>query len=588
MQSTPRAPTSHRATISRASGAYSRKRAVTACQVCRARRTKCDQQRPSCSFCLSIGAECTFQPADHSTFDQASLAIIDRLERMEQKLDGLPHLSPQQPRQNPWSEGQPRESRDQSGPGLWASKELLFPQNLDAVLRWRIFQELAPVPPVESPHETPMTPTQQPLSILSGDLDPTACNRWVDNFFAFVHVKNPILDEWSTQRLVRQICLEGPGWNAPSCLALLVCANGALARHLRDVRLLMDEPDAQVALALFDAAQKRLGPSLVSGGLVSAQCAFLSGVMLMSLLRPLDAWRMFVHGLAICQGFKSSRRHASGHELETGDFTVAEQSITWSCWKSEQEVRSELDMPNVHAFMESSPQMLPEPPQGCNGQLERAWYFYLSEISLWRLEMEDRQQMERLVGEDYKGVLLTLSELGQRTLDQLDAWCNSLPPLVTITNYVRTSLQHGHCNDGERVEDEEDDVIRFVLRGRVTYVRELTSWPFLAEVMNGRADWTPETKKWSAKALESHLERLIVNRPGFYHRHHGTWLMLRTSARSAILLLAFSRLFPDSDLMPEKWRGLVSETISMLDHWSTEVFEMKRVVDIAQQLSSAL
>ena len=113
-------------------------------------------------------------------------------------------------------------------------------------------------------------------------------------------------------------------------------------------------------------------------------------------------------------------------------------------------------------------------------------------------------------------------------------------------------------------------------------------WPFLAEVMNGRADWTPETKKWSARALESHLERLIVNRPGFYHRHHGTWLMLRTSARSAILLLAFSRLFPDSDLMPDKWRGLVSDTISMLDHWSTEVFEMKRVVDIAQQLSSAL
>lgn len=37
---------------SRGTAAYPRKRAVTACQTCRARRTKCDNLKPKCSFCL--------------------------------------------------------------------------------------------------------------------------------------------------------------------------------------------------------------------------------------------------------------------------------------------------------------------------------------------------------------------------------------------------------------------------------------------------------------------------------------------------------------------------------------------------------
>ncbi|KAI3581688.1 nuclear protein, partial [Fusarium oxysporum f. sp. albedinis] len=59
------------------------KRATKACQVCRARRTKCDQQRPACSFCVKAGVECVFDLDERATFDQASLAIIDRLDRLE-------------------------------------------------------------------------------------------------------------------------------------------------------------------------------------------------------------------------------------------------------------------------------------------------------------------------------------------------------------------------------------------------------------------------------------------------------------------------------------------------------------------------
>lgn len=67
----------------RGTAAYPRKRAITACQVCRARRTKCDNLKPSCSFCLKSGAQCIQSSSDLSSFDPASLRILDRLDELE-------------------------------------------------------------------------------------------------------------------------------------------------------------------------------------------------------------------------------------------------------------------------------------------------------------------------------------------------------------------------------------------------------------------------------------------------------------------------------------------------------------------------
>ena len=39
---------------------FPRKRSVTACQLCRARKTKCDNQRPTCSKCMELSAGCVY------------------------------------------------------------------------------------------------------------------------------------------------------------------------------------------------------------------------------------------------------------------------------------------------------------------------------------------------------------------------------------------------------------------------------------------------------------------------------------------------------------------------------------------------
>src|SRR5690349_1166005 len=40
---------------------FPRKRSSTACQLCRTRKTKCDNERPSCSKCRELGSHCIYQ-----------------------------------------------------------------------------------------------------------------------------------------------------------------------------------------------------------------------------------------------------------------------------------------------------------------------------------------------------------------------------------------------------------------------------------------------------------------------------------------------------------------------------------------------
>ena len=49
---------------------YPRKRSVRACHLCRARKTKCDNVQPTCGFCASIGANCSYdgKQTDHSSY----------------------------------------------------------------------------------------------------------------------------------------------------------------------------------------------------------------------------------------------------------------------------------------------------------------------------------------------------------------------------------------------------------------------------------------------------------------------------------------------------------------------------------------
>lgn len=122
--------------------------------------------------------------------------------------------------------------------------------------------------------------------------------------------------------------------------------------------------------------------------------------------------------------------------------------------------------------------------------------------------------------------------------------------------------------------EEEDDVLKFVLRGHLLDCYEWMYFPFMAETLNyGRRGAIID--EYTRKGLEMSVERIRKNKPGFYHRHHGAWLMLRTCTRSALILLAARLSGIVEDLIPDGWKEAVLDAIDMLGFWEDEVADAR-------------
>ncbi|KAL7961107.1 hypothetical protein V8C34DRAFT_320341 [Trichoderma compactum] len=535
---------------------YPRKRANTACQVCRARKTKCDNKKPACSYCVSVGATCIQSPVDLSSFDPASLKILDRIDELERLLR---HVVPL--------------------PGAAdAAAPLLLPQRVDHILQWPAFQNSgahhhSPAS-FRAPPDAIATPPSGSAS-LAGliDMDSHRIYRLLDNFFLHIHCKNPILDEVLARRMVLNAFLDGIDWSPASCLALIICALGCIATPFGpsgETKLgTQTYNDSQI---FFQAAQKRIGILLVRSDIVGAQCLFLSGIYLMMVFQPVYAWRFFSQALAACQHFpflaRAQNLNTSLDAMEMGRQDTQEQAVYWSAWKSERELRQELDLPDfdiLHSGSTLYPPFFPAPPvapaespDGPDTETQRAraaWLFYLAEISLRRLT--SRLSREAL---DLRQRYASDSMLLDMLLDmmpeyeaQIREWSDSLPADLSIHTPV-----------------EEDGICRSVLRGRMINLFEQIYWPFVMASISAhtaRRPVKPAVAEFAKRGLETHMHQVHVNKPGFHHRHHGSMFMIRACTRSALVLLAAAKA---GCAMPTDWEDSVYKTVGMLAYWEDE------------------
>jgi hypothetical protein len=262
----------HKRPAPRGTASYPRKRAVTACQVCRARRTKCDNAKPACSFCVKVGATCVQAPVDLSSFDPASLQILQRLDDLEQLVRG---------------NGSNQEDNESGPTPVRLDRSQLFPCSADAILNWTSIKALSAQHKVNGPafpcsnRPIVQTTASPPLSVLD-EFEPHRIRVLLDNFFNYVHVKNPVLDEQKTRRTVNRVCLHGIDWSPDACLSLLVCALGTIATPLDGGYVQRGSEVYLSAESFFLAAKKRLGLVLGTSSLIEAQCMFLA----VSLLQP--------------------------------------------------------------------------------------------------------------------------------------------------------------------------------------------------------------------------------------------------------------------------------------------------------------
>ncbi|KAJ5392627.1 hypothetical protein N7509_008117 [Penicillium cosmopolitanum] len=345
---------------SRAAASYPRKRATQACQTCRLKRTK---------------------------FDSASLAILKRIDDLEALIQTKANDPPPVALPNVLCSSSSSSPND-----IWASgleqQTQLEPCfiNIEEVLKWPVFDdhEFDPRLYLLSPSDES---TVQPNLQTSVDLDLRVADHLVRSFFDNVHIFNPTLKEEDINEYVRSVQLNGIGWDAMSCLLLLIYANGSITTSFVrngqgvDSTLFRQSKEFLQGEAYFLAAQKRMGMLLCRGGVIEVQCFFLAGVYLMTTLRSVEAWRMFVQALACCEGFSILRTNDC-HEAAW----ETKQRVYWTCLKSELELRLELNLYQKNFLGLKYPTFFPSPPEELKSRDEAAWYFYLAEIALRRLE----------------------------------------------------------------------------------------------------------------------------------------------------------------------------------------------------------
>ncbi|KAH8809201.1 hypothetical protein F5884DRAFT_396765 [Xylogone sp. PMI_703] len=576
----------------RAKAAYPRKRAVQACRTCRLRRTKCDNERPACSSCVGLGIECTYQTGDPSTFDPASLAILARLDTLEELLRSTKQEHQNRHPESPLQQTSPKSSIAAAAAAAASSqsplstlRDLRYPSlertaesvpcyiNLEAVLAWPVFedQNFEGQLDLKQLLQSPDHPSSAPNTSVAADFENYAATQLLQQYLDNVHIFNPVLEETKVREYMRNACFNGLNWDSQSCLLLLICAIGSIMAPFErsspaagpNFRRSQEFLQAD---AFFFAAQKRMGLLLCRTGLTEAQCFFLAGVYLMCTLRPIEAWKMFVQALACCQAFSD---HGPARDQAHEEERQLQQRIYWTCFKSELELRLELNVHEKSVWDLTYPAFFPSPPKGLKSQGEAVWFFYLAEIALRRL---GNRILNYIYQHDSSNLSDSIDEATVNFEEQAAGWLSSLPPALKLDS-PDTNQDHA--------------ALKFILNGHLLDCYEMMYWPFVVDAIHGKLR-SATAESFARKGFVVCVQRIMKNESGFYHRHHGTWLMLRSCTRSALVLLAAARAPGLRGLLPADWEIAVYKVTVMLNYWKEESRDVMDRLHIIEKLQAGL
>lgn len=560
----------------RGTGAYERKRSVTACQVCRARRTKCDNKKPACSFCEKTGAKCVTVPTSYSAFDPASLKILERLDQIESLLESQSQGSVYNVARKHETVGNYNDIQRHDSD----MRQVFRPLQIVAseVLGWPVFgsQFELQANAIAVLRRKPPKPIQPSSSALESFLGNTsASNKLIANFIEHVHIKNPILELASLKRMVQHACLEGVGWDPESCLVLLVWALGAISTPFLQPPRACDQESLELGAALFGAATKRLGVVFAESGILSAQCFFYAGVYLMSMFQPVPAWRYFLQALAYCQEFDFAIQASQNPQTLTSppETSPTEQRLYWSCWKSEVELRMCLGLFDFQTQDRVYPGHFPNPPANPEKD-DRAWFFYLAEISLRRLNTRARNDIGRILSSaevDDGDTESRLIEVVTSYDQQASAWLTSLPETISLDS-----------------DPHRDDILKFILRCHLVDFHELIFWSFVNIAANSKESLTEEMSRYARRGFATCVDRIRTAELGYWYRHHGTWLLLQSCVRSALVLLAAAYSEHAQSLLPDNWIHSVETCKQMLKEWKNEDAGISDQLVLLEQLCDKL
>ncbi|KAJ5770235.1 uncharacterized protein N7511_002286 [Penicillium nucicola] len=638
-----------------------------ACQTCRRRKVRCDNGQPACGFCCANETECVYVTRGDDGCKQDLKQVLKKLDTLSQTVEQMQNMLGSRDTSQP-SRSPELETQDRRGSAPIRSAELQkdylrIPAgrcSSDTVLSWPIFRgqfresslittlfhyshgasEDRPTDSLTLPDGLQYTPDEQIPAL-------------VDRFIQNVHTKNPILDLESLIRSGRHAAEFGLQWDAQSCLVLLACALGCISQPFdtsiqlpQTARSLHDgiswqapgfnsssDTKLREGEAFFMMACRRIG--LLRYSVIGAQCHFFAGVYLMYTFRPLSAWNHFYQAstfyrlrLRLIDGLDKS-----AYESEQPGASVAqrlEQSLYWSCFKSEVEIRVELPLPQSAIAEYEYPALFPTPPTLSEEYLrrrdqasdwindnatqspeddqsslpgrgvyshvsklfneEQSWYYYLTEVALRRMGNRVLNAFYREAPSTWSNIK-PLIPIALEFESQINAWFANLPP--AMQSYENDPIMG---NAGQRyTTDLQGSISRelsWALSNRFLEIRLWLYQPFLyyaAHHPMSTASTAPDnsTPPLASDELgiiqglvESGLDCCdkILQARSLRHRHHGIWFDLRALVTASLIFIALARsgnvIIPS--IHPGGLQSHLRRTLEALIYWEGEAPDIKK------------
>ncbi|KAG7413821.1 hypothetical protein Forpe1208_v008237 [Fusarium oxysporum f. sp. rapae] len=374
---------------------YSRKRAIAACRICRVKKVKCNNVRPVCGSCMASQSTCIYEgpEEDHSSFDPASIAILERLNQVLESVGDIPGLIKTSVETAVKNTALPPSPASRITHGVDAfsdghelsSDDLIAPAailSVESVLSWPILAGIAAPNHIlgalsdtgaDGGHAASLSNRIDNLftantAPLTNTGDEKEIPRLVRQFLQHVHPVNPILDVDAIYSHSLRVSETGITWDGESCIVLIACALGCIAKPYDAMvtspsetstgsSLESQSEELETARAYFELARQRLG--LLDQSLLAAQCHFFAGVYYMFTLAPLRAWSQFEHAANIFYVYwKYQPRENSIHLRRLA------QSFYWSCLKSQVELGLDLHLPqSLLKDLYDAGSELPMPPE---------------------------------------------------------------------------------------------------------------------------------------------------------------------------------------------------------------------------------
>jgi hypothetical protein len=214
---------------------------VTACQFCRMRKTKCDNVRPKCGYCVRQRAKCVYGDTDEIEADGEDAAVSNRqlmeqlveIKEMLQRNEGTSHghsdtdpslaaaTSPQaQAATSPWARFSANTPRpNESKPPGFPFEAL----RCESLLRWPALRSVVPGD-AQDIDSFPLSSGYTESTLQNGGggqgINESAFVPLCRKFLSQVHPRNPVLDGHELMRHARSAEEDGLKWDSSSCLVV--------------------------------------------------------------------------------------------------------------------------------------------------------------------------------------------------------------------------------------------------------------------------------------------------------------------------------------------------------------------------------